>query len=197
VIGSLEGRVVERRPESVLLDVGGVGYEVQVPLSTYLELPAEGKLVRLRIHTHVREDALLLYGFASSLERSLFRLLIGVSKIGPRIALAILSGLPAGRFIQALRDQDLSVFRGIPGVGGKTAERIAIELRDKLDGLEGSAGELCAPLDDLEGSTLSALLNLGYSRSQAERAVQAARERLGEPSSLESLVREALRHVAG
>jgi Holliday junction DNA helicase RuvA len=196
MIGSLEGRLVERRPDAVLLDVGGVGYEVFVPLSTFLELPSEGKAVRLRVHTHVREDALLLYGFWTELERTVFRLLIGISKIGPRIALAILSGLPAARLIQAVRDQELASFRGIPGVGGKTAERIVIELRDKVARLEAVRGGGAGP-DDLEGSTLSALLNLGYPRGQAERAVQAARERVGDPTSLEALVREALRLAAG
>jgi Holliday junction DNA helicase RuvA len=195
VIGSLEGRLLERGADWVLLDVGGVGYEVQVPLSTLAELPADGKQIRLRIHTHVREDALQLFGFASPLERTLFRLLIGVSKIGPRLALAILSGVPAPRFIQAVRGQDLSALRGVPGVGSKTAERIAMELRDKLDGLAELA-EVASPRADLEGSALSALLNLGYTRAHAERAVQAARERLGEPLLLESLVREALRIVA-
>ncbi len=196
MIGSLSGILLERRPEGVLLDVGGVGYELTVPLSTFLELPAEGKTVRLRVHTHVREDALQLYGFWTELERSAFRLLIGISKVGPRIALAILSGVSAPRLIQALRDQDLSAFRGIPGVGAKTAERIAIELRDKVARLEAASSE-GAPRDDLEGSTLSALLNLGYPRHQAERAVKGALERAGEGASLEVLVREALRLAAG
>jgi Holliday junction DNA helicase RuvA len=195
VIGSLEGRLVERRPELVLLAVRGGGTDLCVPHSTVLELPEEGKTVRLRVHTHVREDALLLYGFATELERVAFRLLIGISKIGPRIALAILSGVSAGRLIQAIRDQDLSAFRGIPGVGGKTAERIAIELRDKVAKLEAVGPEAPAHAD-AESSALSALLNLGYPRSQAERAVKAALESAGGGASLESLVREALRFAA-
>jgi Holliday junction DNA helicase RuvA len=197
MIGSLEGCLRERRPDAVLIDVGGVGYEVFVPLSTFLELPAEGKTIRLRVHTHVREDALLLYGFWTELERTVFRLLIGISKIGPRIALGILSGIPAARLIQAVRQQDLSAFRGIPGVGGKTAERIAIELRDKVAGLAALPAADGPAHDDLEGATLSALLNLGYPRGQAERAVQSALERLGAPASLEALIREALRLAAG
>jgi holliday junction DNA helicase RuvA len=196
VIGSLEGTLRERQPDAVLIDVGGVGYEVFVPVSTFLELPAEGKIVRLRIHTHVREDALLLYGFWTDLERVAFRLLIGISKIGPRMALAILSGIPAPRLIDAVRAQNLAAFKGIPGVGGKTAERIVIELRDKVDGLEARAADT-APLDDVEGSTLSALLNLGYTRAQAERAVQAAAERVERGAGLEALVKEALRIAAG
>jgi holliday junction DNA helicase RuvA len=196
VIGSLEGTLRERQPDSVLIDVGGVGYEIFVPVSTFLELPAEGKIVRLRIHTHVREDALLLYGFWTDLERVAFRLLIGISKIGPRIALAILSGIPAPRLIEAVRTQNLAAFKGIPGVGGKTAERIVIELRDKVDGLEARAFD-AAPADDVESSTLSALLNLGYTRAQAERAVQTALERVERGAGLEALVKEALRIAAG
>jgi Holliday junction DNA helicase RuvA len=195
VIARLEGKLAEKTPERVILDVGGVGYEVRVPLSTFLELPDCGKVVRLRIHTHVREDAFHLYGFGTEAERVAFGALLGINGVGPRLGLAILSGVPVARLAHAVKRGDLAVLRGIPGVGPKTAERIAIELRDKADRLEAVAPS--APADDAEESATSALLNLGYARAQAEKAVRAARERLGEKPALEALIREALRVAAG
>lgn len=196
MIARLEGVLAEKGPESVILDVGGVGYEVRIPLSTYLELPSEGKTIRLRIHTHVREDALQLYGFLSEAERTAFLLLIGISKIGPRIGLAILSGLPTAELVRALRDGDIGSLRRIPGVGAKTAERIVMELRDKVALLEGAAGPTPSG-SGIEEETVSALVNLGYVRTQAERAVRSALEGLRDRPTLEALVREALRVVAG
>jgi holliday junction DNA helicase RuvA len=197
MIGRLQGVLAEKRPEAVVVDVGGVGYEVRVPLSTFLELPDEGKSLRLRIYTHVREDALQLYGFLTDLERAVFKLLLGISGIGPRLALAVLSGLPAARLVQAVRLQDAAAFRGIPGVGAKTAERILIELRGRVDGVEvGDTGQTEAPREDAEDATLSALVNLGYPRVQAERIVRAALERLPAHPPLEELIREALRGAA-
>jgi Holliday junction DNA helicase RuvA len=194
LIGRLEGRLAEKSPERVLLDVQGVGYDVRVPLSTFLELPDEGKTVRLRIHTHVREEALHLYGFLTEEERITFGMLLGATGIGPRIALAILSGLPVPRLVQAVRRGDLGALRGIPGVGVKTAERLLMELRDRVDRLEGLPAD--SPADQEDESTISALLNLGYPRRHAEQAVQRARETLEGESSLEGLIREALRAVA-
>jgi len=197
VIGRLAGVLAEKRPEAVVIDVGGVGYEVRVPLSTFLELPDEGKNLRLRIHTHVREDALQLYGFLTDLERAMFKLLLGISGVGPRLALAVLSGLPATRLVQAVRAQDAAALRGIPGVGAKTAERILIDLRGRVDGVElGETGDADAPRDDAEEATLSALVNLGYPRAQAERIVRGALERLPANPSLDALIREALRSAA-
>jgi holliday junction DNA helicase RuvA len=197
VIGRLSGVLAEKRPEAVVVDVGGVGYEVRVPLSTFLELPDEGKSLRLRIHTHVREDALQLYGFLTDLERAMFKLLLGISGVGPRLALAVLSGLPAARLVQAVRAQDAAALRGIPGVGAKTAERILIDLRGRVDGVElGETGDADAPRDDAEDATLSALVNLGYPRAQAERIVRAALERLPANPPLDALIREALRSAA-
>jgi Holliday junction DNA helicase RuvA len=196
LIARLEGVLAEKTPEAVLLDVGGVGYDVRIPLSTYLELPSEGKTIRLRIHTHVREDALQLYGFLSDAERKAFVLLIGISKIGPRIALAILSGLPTLELVRALRDGDIGALRRIPGVGAKTAERIVMELRDKVAQLESAEGP--SPTSGgIEEETISALVNLGYVRAQAERAVRGALEGMRERPTLEVLVREALRVVSG
>ena len=194
MIGSLEGKLVEKTPEAALIDVGGVGYEVRVPLSTFLELPDEGKTIRFRIHTHVREDQFQLYGFLTREERIGFRLLLGISGVGPRLALAILSGLPVPRLVQAIRREDVAAFRGIPGVGTKTAQRILVDLRDKIDHFE--TAELPVLGDDTGEATVSALLNLGYSRAQAEKAVRIALEQLPDGSALEELIREALRVAA-
>ena len=194
MIGRLAGKLQEKHPEGIVLDVSGVGYEVRVPLSTFLDLPDEGKTLRLWIHTYVREDALHLYGFLAREERSAFLLLLGISGVGPRLALALLSGLPVSRLVHAVRRGDVAALRGVPGVGAKTAERILIELRDKVDRLEGVPEETAA--DDEDAGCVSALLNLGYPRATAEKAVQRAHDALGGSATLEGLIREALRAVA-
>lgn len=194
MIARLEGTLAEKTPDGIILDVGGVGYDVRVPLLTFLELPDAGKRVRLRVHTHVREGVLQLYGFLTEEERIAFGLLLGINGVGPRLALAILSGLPVPRLVQAVQGQDLAALRGVPGVGAKTAERILVELRDRLERLQGVAPPPTA--DDAEGATVSALVNLGYPRAHAEEAVRAAGERLEGPASLEALIREALRVAA-
>jgi Holliday junction DNA helicase RuvA len=197
LIARLEGVLLEKSPEGVVLDVHGVGYDVRVPLSTFFELPDEGKTVRLRIHTHVREDAFSLYGFLSELERALFRLLLGTSGVGPKLALSILSGLPVAKLVAALRSGDLAALTGIPGVGKKTAERIALELREKTLALQVETTPERAPAPDVAASAESALANLGYARPHAERAVRRALETLPEGASLEALIKEALRVAAG
>jgi Holliday junction DNA helicase RuvA len=194
VIARIEGVLVEKMPEAVVLDVQGVGYEVRVPLSTFLELPDAGKTISLRVHTYVRQDALHLYGFRSDAERAAFRLLLGTSGVGPRLALALLSGISVAKLVAAVRSGDVAALRGVPGVGNKTAQRILVELRDKVDKL--GLPEAAAPSDDVKAATVSALLNLGYPRSQAEKVVRAALEQLGERPALEDLVREALRAAA-
>ncbi len=194
MIGRLEGKLAEKTPEGVLVDANGVGYDVRIPLSTFLELPDEGKIVRFCVHTYVREDQLQLFGFLSEQERSLFRLFLSVSGVGPRLALALLSGLPVARVVQAIRQRDLAALRGIPGVGNKTAERILVELRDKVGRLEGV--ELPTPAGEAEEATVSALVNLGYSRGQAEKAVSVALEQLDDAPAIEDLIREALRAAA-
>ncbi len=191
MIARLEGKLAEKTPDRVIIDVGGVGYEVRVPLSTFLELPDEGKLVRLRVHTHVREDVLHLYGFLSEAERVAFTTLLGINGVGPRLALTILSGLPVARLAQAVRRGDVASLRGIPGVGPKTAERILVELRDRVERLEAVAP--AAPSDEADEACVSALVNLGYPRAQAEKATRTALEKLGAAPSLENLIREALR----
>jgi Holliday junction DNA helicase RuvA len=193
LIARLEGRLAEKKPEGLVLDVNGVGYEVRVPLSTFLELPDEGKTVRLQIHTYVREEALHLYGFLTEEERSAFGLLLGTSGVGPRLAISILSGLPVGRLVEAVRRGDITALRGVPGVGLKTAERIVVDLRDKVGQVEMIHG--ASPSNGAEEATVSALLNLGYPRTEAENAVRRARETLGDSSALEDLIREALRAV--
>lgn len=197
MIARLEGVLAEKSPEAVVLDVNGVGYELRVPLSTFFGLPDEGKVVRLRVHTHVREDAFLLFGFGTELERAVFRLLLGASGVGPKLALAILSGLPVERLVPALRAGDLAALVGIPGVGKKTAERIVVELRDRVGAIEAAAEPTRAPRDDVSASAESALVNLGYPRAHAEKAVRRALEALPESPGLESLIKEALRAASG
>ena len=196
MIARLEGVLKEKRPQEVVLDVGGVGYEVRVPLSTFVKLPDEGKTVSLCIHTHVREEALQLYGFVSEQDRAVFRLLLGISGVGPRLALAILSGLPAESLLSAVRQGDLPALVAVPGVGKKTAERIMIDLRDRASELE-SSGETQPGQDNVERSTVSALLNLGYPPAYAERAVRKALDRLPADPELEAVIREALSVAAG
>ncbi len=197
MIGRLEGVLAGKAPDAVLLDVGGVGYDVRVPLSTFVELPDPGKTVRLEIHTHVREDTLQLYGFLRPEERLGFRLLIAIAGVGPRVALAILSGLPVERLLLVIRRKDLASLTGVPGVGPKTAERILIELRDKVAQFE-LIEERSEGAADAQESTVSALVNLGYPRSHADKAVRRALERVPEGElQLEELIREALRVAAG
>ena len=197
MIARLEGVLAEKSPDAVVLDVHGVGYEVRVPLSTFFELPDEGKTVRLRIHTHVREDALQLFGFSSEIERALFRLLIATSGVGPKLALAILSGLPVSKLVGALRAGDLAALTSIPGVGKKTAERMVLDLREKALGLDVASRPERPPGPDDAAAAESALTNLGYPRAQAERAVRRALEVAPAGSSLETLIKEALRAAAG
>lgn len=136
MIARLEGLLAEKGPERVVLDVGGVGYEVRVPLSTFLELPDEGKTVQLRVHTYVREDSFRLYGFLRDEERAAFGILLGINGVGPRLALAILSGLPVPRLVKAVRNEDVAAFGAVPGVGVKKARRLVVELRDRVDSLD-------------------------------------------------------------
>ena len=200
MIGRLTGRVLACSPGRVLLDVAGVGYDVHIPLSTYYTLSRDsGAMVSLHVHTHVREEALQLFGFASQDERAVFELLIGISGVGPKLALAILSGIGVDELIGTVRGQDRSRLQKIPGVGKKTAERLLLELRDKLrDELRAgsTAGVPPAAAADVSGrrsDAISALVNLGYSRDAAGRAVDRATESLGvaEPT-LEQLLRAAL-----
>lgn len=197
MIAWLKGRVLEKEPNRIIVEVGGIGYDVHVPLSTFYGLGEPGSEVTLRVHTHVREEALSLFGFATLLEQRIFELLIGISGIGPRLALAVLSGIEPADLVRAVRQQDVGRLTGIPGVGKKTAERIGLELKDRMPAdLETAPGEPEAPEDgsDMRGDLVSALLNLGYHRPLAERAVEAALA--GEDASFEQTLRRALRELA-
>ncbi|MBI3490177.1 MAG: Holliday junction branch migration protein RuvA [Acidobacteria bacterium] len=202
MIARLQGRLFEKSPNRIVIDVGGVGYDVFVPLSTFYGLGEPGTDVALRIHTHVRDDALLLYGFATRLEQQLFERLIGVSGIGPKVALAVLSGIEPVELIHAIERGDLARLTAIPGVGKKTAERIVLELKDRLPRApaapaEPGAGALGAPARVSE-DVLSALLNLGYHRPLAEKAVERAFRTFGSASDIgfERALKQALRELA-
>ncbi len=196
MIGWLSGKVVQASPDRLILDVGGVGYQVAIPLSTYYEIQkAEaGGPIRLFIHTHVREDALALYGFWSERERELFERLIAVSGIGPRLAQVVLSGMAPDELIAALAAGDVARLVRIPGVGKKTAERMVVELRDKLQALAAQlpAGRVTAASDD---DLVAALVNLGYKPSLAEAAVGAARKESPD-AAFHELLRLALRRLS-
>jgi holliday junction DNA helicase RuvA len=198
MIAHLRGRLLQKHPNRVTIDVQGVGYEAHVPLSTFYGLPEAGGEVALRIHTHVREDALLLYGFATMLELQLFERLISVSGIGPKLALAVLSGIEPNDLVTAIKQSDIARLTGIPGVGKKTAERIVLELKDKLSAFV-AADTSASPLGATAGESmrtdvLSALINLGYHRPLAERAVDTAL-RSG-AATFELTLKQALRELA-
>ncbi len=197
MIGHLRGTVIEKHPNEVVVEAAGVGYEVQIPISTYTSLPEAGKTVALRIYTHVREDALALFGFATAEEKMLFERLISVSGIGPKLAITVLSGVPTADLLGAIRKEDVQRLVRIPGVGKKTAERIVLELKDKV-GAVGAAAESGASVGDagpslsaLERDVLSALGNLGCSRLAAEEAVRKVKER-GAPEEFEGFFRAAM-----
>ena len=177
MIAHIRGRLLEKHPNRVIVDVNGVGYDVHVPLSTFYEMAEPGEEIALRIHTHVREDALLLYGFATVLELKIFERLLSVSGIGPKLALAVLSGIEPNELVSAIRTANVARLTGIPGIGKKIAERIGLELKDKMASFipaETAALASTAAADTLRDDVLSALVNLGYHRPLAERAVDAA-----------------------
>jgi len=197
MIGRLRGILAYRGPTRLLVDVGGVGYEVQIPLSTFSILPGEGAEVLLHIHTHVRDDALALFGFATVAEKRLFERLIEVSGIGPRLACTVLSGLPPAELVAAIRAGEAGPLRSVPGIGRKTAERIVLELQDRLSGVaEELAGAGVRVHDGGSEEAVSALVNLGYRERAARAAVAAAAQRIKGPSDLESLLRESLRNLS-
>jgi Holliday junction DNA helicase RuvA len=198
VIAQLRGRILEKHPNRIVTDVNGVGYEVFVPLSTFYGLGEPGSEVALRIHTHVREDALLLYGFTTALEQDLFERLIGVGGIGPKLALAVLSGIEPTELVRAIERGDVARLTAIPGVGKKTSERIVLELKDRLPKAPltvpgGAAAAVEVPL--LRDDLLSALINLGYHRPLAEKAVDAAIKTTPE-GGFELTLKQALRELS-
>jgi holliday junction DNA helicase RuvA len=196
MIGQLRGRLAEKRPNQVLVDVGGVGYLVQVPLSTYAALGELHTEVTLLIHTHVREDALALYGFVSSREKHLFEMLLSASGVGPTLALKILSGMNVEELVPAIRGSDLARLTKIPGVGRKTAERMVVELKDKLEAVVAETGKPAAASSaGIEADVVSALVNLGYDGRAAESAVGEAKREAG-TGNLEKLLRAALQALS-
>jgi len=198
LIARLSGTLLEKRGDVAVVDVGGVGYLVHLSLQSMARLPAEGAEVRLRTYTHVREDALQLFGFANEDEERLFALLIGVSGVGPRLAQTILSGMPAPELAAALIGEEIGRLTQISGVGKKTAERLVLELKDKLktSGLLGRTAQAAVPLSG-SGALVSALLNLGYKPAAAERTAEAVRRSLGPAAAVEDQLREALRLISG
>jgi Holliday junction DNA helicase RuvA len=204
MIAWLEGVLREKAPTRIVLNVGGVGYELLISLRTFEELPDRDKTVALHVRTVVREDAFLLYGFASELERACFDLLLKANRVGPKLAQAILSGIQPERLLRALRDADAKALKQVPGIGAKMAERMGVELRDAASDLiaglaladvEATAGPE-EEAEDVREQLLSALLNLGYPRSQAEKVVDAAAAEAGEGASIQVLIRVALRRLA-
>jgi Holliday junction DNA helicase RuvA len=193
MIAHLRGTLLEKHPNQAVVEAGGVGYDVAIPISTYSALPEAGREVRLRIHTHVREDALLLFGFATAEEKMLFEKLISVSGIGPKLGITVLSGLATAELTGAIRAGAAERLVRIPGVGKKTAERIILELREKLPPApaEAAATPAAAALSALDQDVLSALINLGCPAPAAEAAVRKAKT-AGVPLEFEPLFRRAL-----
>ena len=195
MIAHLRGTLLEKHPNQVTVDVGGVGYDVTIPVSAYTSLPETGAEVRLHIHTHVREDALLLFGFVSAADKTLFEKLITVSGVGPKLAITALGGLTAPDLAAAIRSGSLDQLTRIPGVGKKTAERLVLELRDKLD-LLAPAARTAKPtgagFNATEEDVISALANFGSTRAAAEAAVTKARSPT-EPNDFDALFRRALK----
>jgi Holliday junction DNA helicase RuvA len=198
VIAHLRGRIFAKQPNRIIIDVSGVGYDVAVPLSTFYGLGEPGAEIALRIHTHVREDALLLYGFATLLELDLFERLIGISGIGPKVALSVLSGIEPRELVRAVERGDVVRLTAIPGVGKKTSERIVLELKDRLPRAQiaaAAAGDAAPGPPVLRDDVLSALTNLGYHRPLAEQAVDAALKATPD-GSFERTLKQALRELA-
>ncbi len=199
MIAYLSGKLLEKHANTAIVDVGGVGYEVSIPLSTFYELGETGSDVSLRIYTHVREDAIQLFGFKTNRERDLYLRLISVQGIGPKSGIAMLSGMSAEEIIMAIRSNDLVRLKSIPGVGLKTAERLVIELRDKVgelsDGQLDETAKPPLPSEAVFDDALSALINLGYQRNAAEKALQQAASE-GTEMSVQKLLRRSLQLLA-
>ncbi|MEZ5353134.1 MAG: Holliday junction branch migration protein RuvA [Bryobacteraceae bacterium] len=200
MIAHLRGTVLEKHPNQVILEAGGVGYDVMIPISTYSSLAETGETASLRIHTVVREDAILLFGFSSAQEKRLFERLISVSGVGPKVAITILSGLAVDDVVAAIRGGMVERLVRIPGIGKKTAERLIVELRDKLDAIGASASPVTAAplagaLSAVDQDVVSALVNLGAQRAQAETALRKAQAAGFTGSDFEALFRKAMEHL--
>lgn len=198
MIAFLRGTLLEKHPNQAIVETHGVGYDVAIPVSTFSTLSDTGSPVALRIHTHVREDAILLYGFATADEKALFERLIGVSGIGPKLAITVLSGLAVPDLVQAIRGGQVELLVRIPGVGKKTAERMVVELRDKLDGMlpgKAAVASTASPvLSAVEQDVISALVNLGCNRAMAETAIRKAKA-AGAAPEFEPLFRRSMEYI--
>ena len=195
MIARLAGTLADKTPGRIIIDVQGVGYDLQVPLSTFYVIGDAGSAVTLRVHTHVREDVIALYGFATGLEQDLFERLISISGIGPKLALAVLSGMEPPDLVRAISSQDVARLTSIPGIGKKTAERIGLELKDRLPKSVQAAADAAkpaAPEDQLRADLLSALLNLGYQRQAADKAIEKALKAASD-ATFEQALRSVLR----
>jgi Holliday junction DNA helicase RuvA len=193
VIAHLRGTVLYKIPHYVVVDCGGVGYELWISIATYTELPEVGKEAKLHVHTHVREDAFLLYGFADVAEKRLFEKLLTISGIGPKLAITVLSGINAERLVGAIRAGDHATLTRIPGIGKKTAERVVLELKDKLDDMAGFVpSDAPVSLGAVADDVVSALVNLGYARAAAQKAVEAAAKDASVSGDFEKLFRASM-----
>ncbi len=200
MIAHLRGTLLTKHPNQVVVETAGVGYEVNISVPTFSELPANGSEVALHIHTHVREDVIALYGFLRPPEKALFEKLMTVSGIGAKLAMTILSGMAADDMAAAIRGNDLARLTKIPGIGKKTAERMVLELRDKLPAVSGISAPTVSTMSAMEEDVLSALVNLGYQRAAAEKALQNAVKngagRNENSGSFDAMFREALGNLS-
>jgi len=192
MIASLKGTVQSKKPEGVIVDVNGVGYHVSIPLCSLADIPEHGEPVFLFTYTHVREDALQLFGFLSEEERRIFTTLLGINGIGPKLGLAILSGMPVQKLIRAINNEDVSLLSTIPGLGKKTSARLVLELRGKLPPLD-IRGEISSQSRSIAEDAISALVNLGYKKPPAEEAVE--RSVKSGAATIEDIIREALKYL--
>jgi Holliday junction DNA helicase RuvA len=201
MIGQLTGRLLQKKPSQILVDVQGVGYELSIPLTSFYELPEEGNEVTLKVHTHVREDALALFGFCTQREKDLFLKLVAISGIGPKLAVVILSGGKVEELAQAIADGNLSRLTSIPGIGRKTAERLVLELKGQITPFllpeQARAAGAVAGGDALQEDILSALVHLGYPRAGAEKALSSILRSGSAERSFEGLLRHTLQLLAG
>ena len=194
MIGQLRGALIDKRPNQVVIDVNGVGYQVQIPLSTFAALDTQHAETTLLIHTHLREDQIALYGFLTARERQCFEMLISASGVGPALALKILSGMSLEELVPAIRKGDVVQLRRIPGVGQKTAERMVVELRDKLAAIDVSESGKPVTRSQVESDVTSALVNLGYDARAVEKTIELVR---GQDSDFDALLRAALQKLGG
>jgi len=201
MIGQLRGKLLSKKPNVLIIDVQGVGYEITIPLTSFYELPGEGNEVTLKIHTHVREDAIILFGFHSLQEKEFFLKLLTISGIGPKLAVTILSGAPVHELAQALAEGNISRLMSIPGIGRKTAERLSLELKGQMSVFmlpeQAETVKAAGTPQTIEEDILSALVNLGYPKPAAEKAISMALREDGTERTFEGILKNALKRLAG